>query len=148
MPRKPKETESAPSTSTATATEERQPGDEPAEQQKKKWTPAADPFGTHFIKAGENSVRLLKSEKDRAWLIRFEKNPNEGRAKEDPHPVLAYLKSEGFRWADSQADGKKAWGKEWRDDRYQVAEHMDAEKVFKKAAEMLGPIQSQERTPF
>jgi hypothetical protein len=141
MPRKRKETESA--ASTTTAPEERQPGDEPAEQPTKKWTPAADPFGTHLIKAGENSIRLLKSTQDRAWLIRFEKNPNEGRAKDDPHPVLAYLKSEGFRWADSQADGKKAWGKEWQDGRYLVAEHMDAEKVFKKAADMLGPIQSQ-----
>jgi len=149
MPRNRKDTESAASTaSTATATEQRQPGDEPAEQPKKKWTPAPDPFGTHLIKAGENKIRLLKSETDRAWLIRFEKNPNEGRPKDDPHPVLAYLKSEGFHWADSAADGKKAWGKAWQDGRYQIAEHMEAEKVFKKAAEMLGPVQGQERAPF
>src|ERR1700683_816665 len=123
-----------------TVTVERQPGDEP--EQKKKWTPDPDPHGTEGIKAGDNRIHLLKSTKDNAWLIRFDKNPNEGvdaegkaYSKDNPHPVLAYLKSEGYRWAWSEADGGPAWGKHMAEGHYTYAEHMDARRVLAKAAE-------------
>jgi len=107
--------------------------------QKKKFTPAPDPFGVEGIKAGDNHVHLAKSDTDHAWIIRFDQNPNQGEfTKENPHPVIAYLKSEGFRWGFSDADGKGGWGKLMREGHYTFAEHMDAQRVFRKAAEMLG----------
>ena len=98
---------------------------------------------------GDNVVHLFKSREDRAWLIRFDKNPNEGRAKDDPHPVLAYLKKEaGYRWGFSDADGKGGWGKPWADGQFNYTEHMGARAVLRKCADMLGPVKEVERDPF
>lgn len=101
---------------------------------------APDPFGVENIAGEGNRVRLLKSTADRAWVIRFDNNPNEmnGQSKENPHPVLSYLKSEGYRWGFADADGKGGWGKVWQEGHYTYAEHMDARKVLAKAAEMIG----------
>jgi hypothetical protein len=113
--------------------------------EKKKYTPAPDPFGTEGIKAGDNHLQLLQSKADRAWVIRFDKNPSEGvdadgkeYSKDHKHPVIAYLKSEGYRWGFADADGKGGWGKPMEEGHYTYAEHMDAQRVFRKAAEMVG----------
>lgn len=141
-----------PEAATATAPAgERQPGDEPQEQPKKKWTPDPNPHGIEGIRAGTNVVHLLKEEPNRktnfpgAWVIRFDRSPNEGAdptgkpyGKENPHPVLAYLKGEGHDWDFSGADGKGGWGKLWNDGQYRFEEHMDARRVVKQAAEMIG----------
>jgi hypothetical protein len=104
----------------------------------------ADPFGFENIKAGENRVRLLKSEGEGAWVIRFAHNPNldqgpegENYSKEKPHPVLAMLKSEGFRWGFDGGDGKGGWGKPFNGDAY-GADHIEARRVLQVAAEMIG----------
>ena len=80
---------------------------------RKKWTPPADPFGFENQKTGENRVRLLKSEGEGAWVIRLAHNPNldkgpdgEEYSKENPHPVLKLLKSEGYRWGFDGGDDK------------------------------------------
>jgi hypothetical protein len=143
-----------PETATAAAPQERQPGEEPGaepEQPRKKWTPGPNPHGIEGIRAGTNVIHLLKEEPDRktdfpgAWVIRFDKSPNEGvdatgkpYGKENPHPVLAYLKGEGYHWGFSDADGKGGWGKLWEDGQYRFEEHMDARRVLQQTAEMIG----------
>ena len=105
---------------------------------RKKWTPPADPFGFENRRGEGNRVRLLKSEDKGAWVIRFDKNPNEmgGYSKENPHPVLAMLKQEGYRWGFDN-DGKGGWGKAFGDDAY-GQDHIEARRVMQKAAEMIG----------
>ncbi len=114
--------------------------------EKKKYTPAPDPLGLENIRAGQNRVRLLKSEGHQAWVIRFDKSPNEmeGYSKENPHPVIKMLKDEGYRWGFDDGDGKGGWGKRWTDDAY-GADHIDARDVLAKAAEMIGGPKQQEQ---
>src|SRR4051794_25883302 len=45
--------------------------------ERKKYTPPKDPFGFESLKANGNRVRLLKSERHGAWVIRFDHNPNQ-----------------------------------------------------------------------
>jgi hypothetical protein len=109
---------------------------------KKEWKPDPDPHGTEGIAVGDNRVHLLKGMKDKAWLIRFDKSPNDGRSKENPHPVLAYLKNEaGYRWDRSKADGEMAWGKRWDGDSFTWQEHADARQVLQNAVEILAAEQ-------
>jgi hypothetical protein len=124
------------------------------EQPRKKWTPPKDPFGCENVKAGENRVQLLKSEREGAWVIRFAHNPNQDKGlegetytKETPHPVLKMLKDEGYRWGFDGGDGKGGWGKKFDRDAYQ-SDHMEARRVLHLAAEMIGaPKQEQGRIP-
>jgi hypothetical protein len=111
---------------------------------KKKWTPPADPFGFENQRGEGNRVRLLKSEGMGAWVIRFEKNPNEmqGYSKVNPHPVLKMLKEEGYRWGFDDGDGKGGWGKPFSGDPY-GADHLEARRVLEKAAEMIGAAKEQ-----
>ena len=122
---------------------------------KKKYTPPVNPFGFEGHKGGGNRVHLLKSESDQdrrngtgAWVIRFDKNPNdtEGHSKESPHPVLAYLKGEGYRWGFDDGDGKGGWGKAFSGDAY-GQDHMEARRVLAKAAEMIGQPKDHGRLP-
>jgi len=136
--------------------QQRQPGDEPTEEPKKKWTPPENPYGFENIKGATNRVRLLKSEseKDRrdgtgAWVIRFAHNPNDDKgpngetySKENPHPVLKMLKGEGYRWGFDE-DGKGGWGKGFQGDGY-GADHIEARRVLRQAAEMIGAPKEQE----
>jgi hypothetical protein len=136
----------APETLT-TPPELREPGDDGDQEApsraaavgRKKYVPPADPFGFEKINASENSVSLLKSEGEGAWVIRFAKNPNDtdGHSKEDPHPVLKMLKDEGYRWGFDGGDSKGGWGKAWQGDAY-GQDHMEARRVLKAAAEMIG----------
>jgi hypothetical protein len=138
---------------TATAekpTEERQPGDEPP---KKKWTPPENPFGFENKLAGTNRVRLLKSEwrDGGAWVIRFDRNPNEGidpegkpYSKENPHPALKHLKDKGHNW-NFDVDGKGGWGKLFSGDPY-GQDHAEAREVLAEVQKIMG--QSAARTPF
>jgi len=105
---------------------------------RKKWTPPADPFGFENRRGEGNRVRLLKSEDKGAWVIRFDRNPNEmeGYSKENPHPVLKMLKEEGYRWGFDN-DGKGGWGKAFGGDAY-GQDHIEARRVMQKAAEMIG----------
>ena len=105
---------------------------------RRKWTPPADPFGFEMRKGEGNRVRLLKSEDKGAWVIRFDRNPNEmeGYSKENPHPVLAMLKQEGYRWGFDN-DGKGGWGKAFGGDAY-GQDHIEARRVLQQAAEMIG----------
>jgi hypothetical protein len=118
---------------------------------KKKFTPPVDPFGFENHRAGENRVRLLKSEGEGAWVIRFAHNPNEDKgpngemySKEKPHPVLAMLKSEGYKWGFDGGDSKGGWGKGFSGDAY-GQDHMDARRVLETARDLIGarPEQSQ-----
>ena len=127
---------------------------EAEEDPRKKWTPAKDPFGFENVKAGENRVQLLKSEREGAWVIRFAHNPNQDKglegetySKETPHPVLKMLKDEGYRWGFDGGDSKGGWGKRFTGDAYQ-SDHMEARRVLHLAAEMIGaPKQEQGRIP-
>jgi hypothetical protein len=121
--------------------------------ERKKWTPPADPFGFENQKAGENRVRLLKSEGEGAWVIRFAHNPNldkgadgEEYSKENPHPVLKALKDEGFKWGFDGGDGKGGWGKPFIGDAY-GADHIEARKVLQKAADIIGHKMDHGRIP-
>ena len=121
--------------------------------EKNKYTPPADPFGFENKQAGSNRVRLLKSEGERAWVIRFAQNPNldkgpngETYSKETPHPVLKMLKDEGYRWGFDGGDGKGGWGKAFTADPY-GAEHIEARRVLQMAADMIGQQKERERIP-
>ncbi len=130
---------------------EEEPASNHAARVEKKRLPLANPFGFESLLGKEsNRVHLLKSEPEKrnengAWVIRFDSNPNqmEGYSKENPHPVLAYLKSEGFRWGFDH-DGKGGWGKEWGDDPF-GEDHDKARAVLHKAAEMIGATINQGR---
>jgi hypothetical protein len=129
---------------------------------KKQYKPDPNPYPMEHIKAGGNVVRLLKERPNKetnfpgAFVIRFDKNPNEGHdadgkpyGKDNPHPVLTFLKNEaGHNWNFSKADGKGGWGKLWADGEFNFREHMDTRVVLRKCAELLGPAQAAERTPF
>lgn len=124
----------------------------PAMEPRKKWTPPRDPFGFESQRAGENRVQLLKSENRNAWLIRFAHNPNldkgpdgESYSKENPHPVLAMLKAEGYRWGFDQ-DDIGGWGKPFSRDAY-VQDHIDAKRVLQQAADMIGHKMDHGRIP-
>ncbi|WP_020472283.1 hypothetical protein [Zavarzinella formosa] len=115
---------------------------------------APDPFGIESISGGGNCVRLSKSAADGAWVIRFDSAPNgmtdeEGvpYGRERPHPVLEYLKSEGYRWGFANADGKGGWGKLMREGRYSHAEHLEVRQTLARAAEMIGANREQNRIP-
>ena len=117
--------------------------------QKKTYTKPTDPFGFENIKAGENRVRLLKSEGEGAYVIRFAHNPNldkgvngETFSKENPHPVFKMLKDEGYRWGFDGGDGKGGWGKAFTGDAY-GADHIEARRVLQQAAEMVGAEQEE-----
>jgi len=123
---------------------------------RKKWTPPTNPFPFEMRRGQGNRVHLIKSEteEDRtrgtgAWVIRFEQNPNEmeGHSKTNPHPVIAYLKSEGFRWAFDEADGKGGWGKPFQGDPAGT-DAIEARRVYRKAADMIGAEVEAGRTPF
>ena len=64
------------------ALESVQNGKHAAGVERKPYTRPADPFGFENIKAGENRVRLLKSEGEGAWVIRFAHNPNQDKGLE------------------------------------------------------------------
>lgn len=134
----------------------REPGDDShlEERSRKKWTPPADPFGLENHKTTDNRVRLLKSDREGAWVIRFAHNPNVGNdpagtpyGKDNPHPVLKMLKDEGYRWGFDGGDGQGGWGKQWSNDPY-GADHIEARRVMAKAAEMLGLVKDEGRQPF
>jgi len=112
----------------------------------KQWK-IPEAFAIETINARDNAVHLYRSDKDRAFLIRMDKNPNEGRAKDDPHPALAAIKEAGFRWSEARADGKMAWGKRWQDGHFHFAEEQEARKLAKKVAALLGPVHQQEYIP-
>lgn len=116
---------------------------------RKQYTPPPNPHGIEGKYGKANRVHLMKSEPEGrdeqgAWVIRFDTPPNEmeGYSKDNPHPVIAYLKSEGYRWGFDEHDNKGGWGKYWQDDPYGV-EHDQARKVLAKAAEMVGASVSQ-----
>jgi hypothetical protein len=110
---------------------------------RKKWTPAENPRGWERNRTPENLIRLLNSEDKQtgkgAWVIRFEKPPNEmkGYSKENRHPVFQMLKDEGFRFGFDPNDGNPGWGKPYTGDAY-GQDHIEARRVFQKAAEMIG----------
>ncbi len=132
----------------------REAGDD-TEPQQRKWTPPVNPFPFEMRRGQGNQIRLLKSEteEDRtrgtgAWVIRFEQNPNEmeGYSKTNPHPVIAHLKSEGYRWGFDQEDGRGGWGKPFQGDPAGT-DAIEARRVYRKAAEMIGAEIETGRTP-
>jgi hypothetical protein len=122
--------------------------------QKREFKREEDPRGWENIRAGQNRVRLLKSEGEGAWVIRFAHNPNDDKgpngetySKENPHPVLAMLKKEeGYRWGFDGGDGKGGWGKPFSGDPYGT-DHIEARRVLQKAADMIGQPKEQGRIP-
>jgi hypothetical protein len=113
----------------------------------KQWK-IPEAFAIETVIARDNAVHLYRSDKDRAFLIRMDKNPNEGRAKDDPHPALSEIKAAGFRWSEARADGKMAWGKRWQDGQFHYTEEQEARKLVNKVAELLGPVRQPEPIPF
>ncbi len=112
--------------------------------ERKQYTRPVDPFGFENIAGGANRVQLLKSEGEGAYVIRFAHNPNDDKgsngetySKQNQHPVLVMLKSEGFRWGFDGGDGKGGWGKRFEGDAY-GADHIEARRVLQQAAEMIG----------
>ncbi|WP_020471542.1 hypothetical protein [Zavarzinella formosa] len=112
-----------------------------------------DPFAVESSLAGENRVQLLKSEGERAWVIRFAHPPNEDKgpegesySKESPHPVIKMLKEAGYRWGFDGGDSKGGWGKKFSEDAF-GADLIDARRVLQKAADMIGCKVDQGRIP-
>lgn len=93
----------------------------------------------------DNRVHVGKNDKVRtangstgAFIIYFDKNPNEGRAPDDPHPVIKHVKDAGYRW-DRAPDGERAWMKPYdQGNGWTMRQEMDASDVTRKAAELLG----------
>jgi hypothetical protein len=124
-----------------------------ASVERKTYTKPVDPFGFENRKGESNRVQLLKSEGEGAWVIRFAHNPNEDKGpngetydKQNQHPVLKMLKSEGFRWGFDGGDSKGGWGKAFTGDAY-GQDHIDARRVLQTAAEMIGAKLDQGRLP-
>ncbi|HEV3437486.1 MAG TPA: hypothetical protein VG122_09005 [Gemmata sp.] len=112
----------------------------------KQWN-IPEAFAIETINARDNAVHLYRSDKDRAFLIRMDKNPNDGRAKDDPHPALAAIKGAGFRWSEARADGKMAWGKRWQDGQFHFAEEQEARKLAKKLPRCLDRFSNRNTSP-
>lgn len=139
MPRKRKSVESTeiptatiapPGSDAATATAE-PPAAEPnangqshAERvgEKKKWTPAPDPFG--IAKDNLAGVRLFESKQDRQMAIKFEDKPSQA--------VIDKIKEAGFRW--------KPADKIWAHPVYPesaMTTRIDAEKLYQEVCKMI-----------
>lgn len=104
---------------------------------RRQYPRAPDPFAILTLKAGDNALHLGKSDKARAYFIRFDKNPNEGREPDDPHPVLKTLKENGYAWRQSPGGGM-AWKKPWEDGQYSHREDQEARSFARQIAEELG----------
>lgn len=125
---------------------------------KKTYERLANPFDFESAAAGNNRVRLLKSESEEqrrqgkgAWVIRFAYNPNEDTGangekynKENPHPVLTMLKDADYQWG-FDADGKGGWGKPFGEDSY-GRDHLESRKVLQKAVQLIGGTTEPERS--
>lgn len=112
-------------------------------EQTKTWTPEhKNPRGFHSKLLRDNSRMRLMVNDEGAWVIRFDNPPNnmEGYSKENPHPVLAFLKRDERYKFGFDADGKGGWGI--------IGPSLEeAQRVFDKAAEIVG-VKGAERTPF
>ena len=126
--------EVSPETPIATApAEQRQPGDDPAEQPKKF---APDPFGIASDKAA--GVRLAESRRYRQSLLSFDDKP--------PQEVTDKLKEYGFRWNSQD----KLWARPI-EAAAALQDRIDAEKLFQEVATMLRKAKGlapQEKVPF
>lgn len=154
MARKPAVTEQ-PETTVAEASqvEHREPGDEPA---KKEYATRPNPHSlmSRLLPDGSRIHLLLSQNNDQrykgvgAWIIRMDKKPDEmeSYSKENPHPVKAFLKSDGYRWGFDEADNIGGWGKYFNGD--QRTASMEAERTFNKAAELMGAKVEAERVPY
>jgi hypothetical protein len=109
---------------TATAAQERQPGDEPPERPK---TFAPDPFGIALDNLA--GVRLFESKRDRQMAIQF----GEGKPEDKPsQEVIDKLKEHGYRWNGSD----KIWAKPVRfPDAMQT--RIEAERLFQEVSQMI-----------
>lgn len=105
------------------------------------------PFQTY--PTPDNKVHLSKNDFIRnddgtqgAFFINFDVNPNEGRAKDDPHPVINFLKNEvGVSYKKASTDVRDntfAWKLPYSKGRWSVRQEMDAKDVAVTAANMLG----------
>jgi hypothetical protein len=108
-----------------------------AAEERRSYPPIPDPFAIATINTPDNQLHLGKSQRLRAFVIRFNNNPNEGRDKADPHPVIALLKDAGYKYRSIPGDGM-AWQKPWEDGTYRVREDMDARDIASMAAEAMG----------
>ena len=105
--------------------------------ERRAYRPRPDPFAIATITTPDNALHLGKSDRLRAFVVRFNRNPNGGRDKADPHPVFAMLREAGYRYRAIPGDGM-AWQKPWELGEYRIREEMDARDVAKKAAVALG----------
>ena len=67
-------------------------------------------------------------------------------SKENPHPVLKMLKSEGYRWGFDGGDSKGGWGKRFEGDAY-GQDHIKARRVLQQAAGLIGHTLDHGRNP-
>jgi hypothetical protein len=115
----------APETLTTPA-EMRQPGDD-TEPQKRKFTPAPDPFGIATDSVA--GVRLFDSKRDRQVAIQFGNGSLEDKPSDE---VIALLKEHHFRW-----DGQnKIWAKKYGAGDA-MAIRIEGEQVFQEVAAMI-----------
>jgi hypothetical protein len=100
------------------------PAEDPTEAPPRQWVDRLNEKAA--IDVPGNTIRLLASDKDHAFIIRFDKNPNEGLAPGEKHPALALIREqlederahqlEGHSpgaWMFSKVDGKGGWHFRW-----------------------------------
>ena len=95
--------------------------------QKKKWTPAPDPFGiaTDYL-AG---VRLFESKQDRQMAIKF----GEGRPEDKPsQAVIDTMKEAGYRWNPSD----RIWAHPVRPESA-MSTRIEAERLYQEVCQMI-----------
>ena len=85
----------------------------------------------------EVRFQLVRSDNDRAWIIRFEQNPNKCIATANLRPMIEYLQSQGFQDGYDNADGEYGWGKAWTEGHYTFDEHIAAQHVLRRVAEII-----------
>jgi hypothetical protein len=96
------------------------------------------PTPDNKLHVGKNDRFRMRSGAQGAFIIYFDNNPNEGRAKEDPHPVIAHVKQAGYRY-EQAPDGEMAWLKPYDQSRgWTMRQQMDADDVGRQAANLLG----------
>jgi hypothetical protein len=75
------------------------------EQAERKWAILPEEIK---VDVPGNSIRLVRSDKVRAFFIRLDNNPNEGLPKGQHHPIIDMIHDAGAVWRDAP-DGKKGW---------------------------------------
>ena len=89
------------------------------------------------INTSNNRLDLARCDRLGIYLIRFDRNPNAGRAKDEPHPVLELLRRGGYHYKPLP-EGGMAWQKPYTAGKFNARDEVDARRLVRDAAKALG----------